>query len=234
MRKLIVTTAGAVATLAALGATPAQARYLQTDPIGYEDQVNLYAYVANDPVNGIDPTGLDAYLAARRLDSAIGKLGIGHAYVVVDAKYPGDPNATVISFGELASGNMGNVSEPSRASDFSRTTNAADQAHWESLGKNDTGSFSRIDARDSTVSAVAGAVMENGEYDMLPTLDAFGGPPAVNSNSAAAAVAVRSTEISGGESASPPTDYSLPGIANYGRVQFDEMKICGSDGIVCQ
>lgn len=44
-----------------LSASAANAMFLSTDPIGTRDDPNLYMYVGLDPVNMVDPTGLDGY-----------------------------------------------------------------------------------------------------------------------------------------------------------------------------
>ena len=72
---------------------PNLARFMQPDPIGYGDGMNMYAYVGNDPVNRIDPLGLAEFCWEQRS---------GHEYNFIDEN------------GEVGRGIVGKIEEVCR------------------------------------------------------------------------------------------------------------------------
>ncbi len=70
---------------------PTLGRFMQTDPIGYTDDLDLYAYVHEDPIDGTDPAGTDAAAAV----GVLSDVGEWDAAEEVGGGGPEDPVADV-------------------------------------------------------------------------------------------------------------------------------------------
>ena len=88
---------------------PQHGRFLQPDPSGQAGGLNLYSYCHNDPVNGIDPSGLAAaYLGPRQFVVADDGWG---GTTQATAIFPDDPVSSeqrgVGTYGQGEGGNLG-------------------------------------------------------------------------------------------------------------------------------
>jgi hypothetical protein len=137
-----------------------------------------------------------------------------HNFIVVNARYRGDPNATVYSYGQNDNGRLGRVDHLT-TNPGSDTTHQADIDAWLSLkGPLDPANpvqLQLIPATNDVVSSLAQSLIEDHDYSMIAGI--FG----ANSNSAAQAIA---NAAAGMQIPVPETDRSSWGSSSYDKIQF--------------
>jgi RHS repeat-associated protein len=84
--------------------SPTLGRFMQTDPIGTDGGINVYAYAADDPLNRVDPTGL---LTMEMSDGAICNFDINSDGVITNVSCTGGSGADVGTYTAAISDYMG-------------------------------------------------------------------------------------------------------------------------------